>query len=59
MLKGYSSCKDRGKCAIIGLGTVVACLVGAYALWAIDDYRSSINLVDGIHYDNNPWTKTN
>lgn len=59
MLKSYSRCNDRGKCAIMGFGAVLACLAIAYGLWALDGYRSSIAMVDGIHYDNNPWTKVN
>jgi hypothetical protein len=59
MLKSYSRCNDRSKCAYIGLGAVLACLAVAYGLWAADGYKSTVTMLDGMHYDHNPWTKTN
>lgn len=53
----YSKCKDRGKCALIGVVTLVACVGIAYGLSYVDSGNQKITVVDGVHYDDNPWTK--
>ena len=58
MFKAYSKCREKGKCAFIGTATLVACLLGAGALWLFDDGKQRVTMIDGIHYDHNPWAKT-
>ncbi len=56
MFKFYSRCKDRGKCIVISLATVVITLLGAYGLSQLENGNDRVTMVDGVYYDNNPWT---
>ena len=59
MFNFYSRCKDRGKCIFIGLATLAITLLGAYGLSHLENNNERITMVDGVYYDNNPWTKHN
>ncbi len=59
MFSFYSKCKDRSKCIFIGLATLVVTVLGAYGLSQLEGNNQRITQVDGVYYDNNPWTKHN
>jgi hypothetical protein len=59
MFNFYSKCKDKSKCIFIGLATLVITLLGAYGLSQLEGANDRMTMVDGIYYDNNPWTKSN
>ena len=54
----FKKCKDRGKCVIISAVTLAVTLLGAYGLSKLDQGNTRVTMVDGVYYDNNPWTKS-
>ena len=59
MFNFYSRCKDRSKCIFIGLATLVVTILGAYGLSQMEGSNTRVTMVDGVYYDNNPWTSQN
>ncbi len=55
----YSSCKDRSKCILIGVATLLITLLSAYGLSFLDDGTDRVTMVDGVFHEYNPWTKHN
>ena len=53
----FKKCKDRSKCIIISITTLAVTLLGAYGLSKLDNSHTRVTMVDGVYYDNNPWTK--
>ena len=43
----------------IGLATVVVTLLSAYGLSQFENRSDRVTMVDGVYYENNPWTKHN
>lgn len=55
--KYFKTCSDRKKCMFLGALTVFLCLGAAYSFYLSDEEYRTVTSVDGVYYDNNPWTK--
>lgn len=54
----FARCSDRKKCMFLASFVAIVCLGAAYTLYLAEEDLKTVTMVDGVYYDNNPWTKS-
>ncbi len=55
----FKKCKLEGRCVRLGALVFALTLVFSYTLTAFDTAPKKMTMVQGVYYDDNPWTKVN